>query len=219
LARSDTLTPEHVATLRELLQNTPLGQQIATLKVWDIHGRLVYSTDPAEIGAVFPVQGGLERAWSGEVAARISDLRDAENARECERDAQLIEIYSPVRLRGTEQIIAVAEFYQKVDGLQREIGAAQQRSWLVVGGVTLLMYLLLAGFIGRASDTIGRQELALRDQVARLTELLAQNVELHERVRRAATRTTALNERFLRRISADLHDGSAQELSYGEQEN
>jgi len=85
--------------------------------------------------------------------------------------------------------------------------------------VTLLMYLLLAGFIGRASDTIGRQELALRDQVARLTELLAQNVELHERVRRAATRTTALNERFLRRISADLHDGSAQELSYGEQEN
>ena len=219
MARSDTLTPEHVATLRELLQNTPLGQQIATLKVWDIHGRLVYSTDTAEIGAVFPVQGGLERAWNGEVAARISDLRDAENARECERDAQLIEIYSPVRLRGTEQIIAVADFYQKVDGLQREIGAAQQRSWLVVGGVTLLMYLLLAGFIGRASDTIGRQELALRDQVARLTELLAQNVELHERVRRAATRTTALNERFLRRISADLHDGSAQELTYGEQEN
>ena len=43
-----------MATLRELLQNTPLGQQIATLKVWDIHGRLVYSTDPAEIGAVFP---------------------------------------------------------------------------------------------------------------------------------------------------------------------
>ena len=139
-------------------------------------------------------------------------LARAENARERERDAQLLEIYSPVRLRGTEQIIAVAEFYQKVDGLQREIGAAQQRSWLVVGGVTLLMYLLLAGFIGRASDTIGRQELALRDQVAQLTELLAQNVELHERVRRAATRTTALNERFLRRISAELHDGPAQEL-------
>jgi signal transduction histidine kinase len=31
-------------------------------------------------------------------------------------------------------------------------------------------------------------------------------------VRRAAARTTALNERFLRRVSAELHDGPAQEL-------
>jgi signal transduction histidine kinase len=31
-------------------------------------------------------------------------------------------------------------------------------------------------------------------------------------VRRAAARTTALNERFLRRISADLHDGPGQDL-------
>jgi signal transduction histidine kinase len=74
------------------------------------------------------------------------------------------------------------------------------------------MYLLLAGFIQQASDTIARQELSLRTQVAQLTDLLEQNAELHERVRRAATRTTALNERVLRRISAELHDGPAQEL-------
>ena len=30
----------------------------------------------------------------------------------------------------------------------------------------------------------------------------------------AAERTTALNERFLRRVSADLHDGPAQDLSF-----
>jgi len=212
LSQRDTLTPEHVANLRGLLQNTSLGQQIAALKVWNAQGRILYSTDSAEIDTAFPVQGGLARAWRGEVAARISDLQDAENVLERGRDAQLLEIYSPVRLRGTDQIIAVAEFYQNVDDLQRAIVAAEQRSWLVVGAVTLLMYLLLAGFIRRASDTIARQELALRTQVAQLTDLLGQNAELHERVRRAATRTTALNERFLRRISAELHDGPAQEL-------
>jgi signal transduction histidine kinase len=213
LAQRDSLTPDHVTSLSRLLQDTPLGQQIAAFKVWDAHGRILYSTAPASIGQIFPVQGGLARAWSGEVAARISDLQDEENALERDHQTRLLEIYSPVRLRGTDQIIAVAEFYQTVDDLQREISAAQIWSWLVLGIATLVMYVLLAGFIQRASDTIASQQAALSSQVSRLTDLLKQNAELHERVRRAAARTTALNERFLRRISAELHDGPAQDIS------
>jgi signal transduction histidine kinase len=52
----------------------------------------------------------------------------------------------------------------------------------------------------------------LTRQVQRLTELLAQNGELRERVQRAAANASAGNERFLRRISAELHDGPVQEL-------
>jgi signal transduction histidine kinase len=109
-------------------------------------------------------------------------------------------------------VIAVAEFYQTVDALNREIAAAQRRSWLVVGAVTLFIYLLLAGFVRRSSDTIEQQQVTLNDQIARLTELLAQNRELHERVRRAAGSVATLNERFLRRIGSELHDGPAQDL-------
>jgi len=213
LAHGGPLTADHVAILSRLLQGTPLGQQIAAFKLWDAHGRILYSTEPAGIGRVFPVQGGLARAWRGEVAARISDLQDEENTLEREHQSQLLEIYSPVRLRGTDQIIAVAEFYQTVDDLQREITAAQRWSWLVVGSATLVMYLLLSGFVGRASDTIARQQATLNRQVSRLTDLLQQNAALHERVRRAAACTTALNERFLRRIGAELHDSTAQDLS------
>ncbi|HET7092874.1 MAG TPA: sensor histidine kinase [Thermomicrobiales bacterium] len=82
----------------------------------------------------------------------------------------------------------------------------------MVGVATALIYLLLSVFVRRASDTIARQQRALSSQVARLTDLLRQNDELHERVRGAAVRTTALNERFLRRFSAELHDGPAQEI-------
>jgi signal transduction histidine kinase len=77
----------------------------------------------------------------------------------------------------------------------------------------LLIYLLLATFIQRVSNTVRRQQRALSDQVVRLTEVVRQNQELHERVRGAAARTAALNERFLRRFSAELHDGPAQEIS------
>jgi signal transduction histidine kinase len=109
-------------------------------------------------------------------------------------------------------VIAVAEFYQTMDALNQEVAAAQRRVWLVVGAVTLFIYLLLAGFVRRASDTIERQRTTLNDQISRLTELLAQNMELHDRVRRAAGSVATLNERFLRRIGSELHDGPAQDL-------
>ena len=53
----------------------------------------------------------------------------------------------------------------------------------------------------------------LSDKVDELSQLVAQNAQLDDKVRRAAARTTALNERFLRRIAADLHDGPGQDLA------
>jgi signal transduction histidine kinase len=73
--------------------------------------------------------------------------------------------------------------------------------------------LLLWRVVKRGSDTIVRQEVALSQQVDELTGLLEQNAELSERVHLAAERTTTLNERSMRRVSADLHDGPGQMLS------
>lgn len=212
LAAADTLSPAHIATLDQLLQDTPLGQQIVSFKVWDAAGKVLYSGDRATIGQVFPVGEGLSRAWNGQVSAEISDLESAENVGERALSSELLEIYSPVRLDGDGRVIAVAEFYQSVSNLQADIAAAQRQSWLVVGLAMLVIYALLSGFVGRAGDTIERQQTALEAQVAQLTELLEQNKALHERVRRAAARATALNERVLRRISAELHDGPVQDV-------
>jgi signal transduction histidine kinase len=212
LAHGDALSQEHIGTLNYLLQNTPLGQQIFAFKVWGVGGRVLFSTQPSTIGHVFPVVEGLSRAWQGEVASQISDLENEENTLERAQQSQLLEIYSPVRLGGTGQIIAVAEFYQTVDDLKQEIGAARQRSWLIVGMAMLVMYVLLGGFMRGASDTIERQQAALSRQVDQLTDLLAQNQSLHDRIRRATARFTTLNERILRRFSAELHDGPAQDL-------
>src|SRR6266545_5563804 len=63
LAQRDSLTADHMTSLSKLLQDTPLGQQIVAFKVWDAHGRVLYSTEPSGIGQTFSVQGGLARAW------------------------------------------------------------------------------------------------------------------------------------------------------------
>jgi signal transduction histidine kinase len=212
LAFGDSITSEHQLTLAQLLQDTSLGQNITAVKVWDRNGRIVYTTEPATLGQVFPIDPELARALRGWVASDITNLDQPENVFDRDRGQRRMQTYSPVRHTGTSQIIAAVEFYQTVDNLERNIAAAKQRSWLIVGAATLVMYLLIAGFVRRASDTIRRQQTELGNQVVQLKELLAQNEELHERVRRAARRTTALNERFLRRFSAELHDGPAQDL-------
>lgn len=189
-----------------------MGKQIVTFRVWDPSGKVVYSTDQTTLGKTFPITEGLALAIQGEVSSEISQLENEENVPERAIRSELLETYSPVRLSGTNQVIAVAEFYQTVDALNQEVALAQRRSWLVVGSATLIIYLLLAGFVRRASDTIELQRTTLNDQISRLTELLSQNKELHDRVRRAAGSVATLNERLLRRIGSELHDGPSQDL-------
>jgi signal transduction histidine kinase len=212
LATDTSLTPAAVAEIERLLTGTALGHEVIAFKVWGPGGRVVYSPDSVLLNQVFPVGEELQTAWEGRVAADVSNLESVENIRERPQADRLLEIYSPVRAHGSGQVIAVVEFYQRVDELESLIGAARLRSWLIVLAVTLAMYLLLGGYVHSSSATITRQKSALRAQVARLEDLLAQNAELNERVRRAAARSTAYNERVLRRISADLHDGPAQYL-------
>lgn len=211
----DTDVPDnsHEAEIDTLLTTTPLGQRIVAFKVWAADGRILYSTNQALVGLQFPIAGGLKKAFDGDVYTEISDLNSDENIYEQQEWSQLIETYAPVRVKGKSKVIAVIEFYQTMDELKGEIQTAQQRSWVVVGVSTIVIYLLLAGLVGRASNTILEQENDLREKVTQLTGLLAQNEQLHRRVSRAAARTTALNERFLRRIAADLHDGPGQDLA------
>lgn len=213
LTEQPELSKAAVSRLDWLIADTALGQQITVFQVWDREGRIVYSTMGDLVGKQFPVDNELAKALAGEITGDVGQAEGAaESLGEVARQ-NLIEIYSPVRNPETGDVIAAAEFYYATDELQQELASARKRSWLAVGGATLLIYLLLATFIRGISDRLRRQQLALADQVARLTEVGMQNRELHERVRGAAARTAALNERLLRRVSAELHDGPAQEIS------
>jgi signal transduction histidine kinase len=152
------------------------------------------------------------RARLGEVVSTISQLDDEENKDLGVTYKQLLETYSPIRLSGTDQIIAIAEFYQQTGDLELELANIKLNSWLVVGISIFLIYLLLAGFVHNASDTIQRQKTDLGQKVIQLTDLLEQNRELSERVRRASARVAQLNESYLKRIGSELHDGPAQDL-------
>ena len=213
LAHNGQLGEADRVALGRLLSGTALGQHIVAFKIWTADGRVLYSTNPAIVGRQFSVKPALASAFAGEVHSEISDLKEPENEFERRRWPRLLETYAPVRAASTGAILAVSEFYQMTDDLEQQVRAARLRSWLMVSTATLVIFLLLAALVKRASNTIVTQQGELHEKVSQLTTLLAQNEQLHERVRRAAARTTALNERFLHRISADLHDGPGQALA------
>ncbi len=214
LGNSQSFTPDNLSALNNLLQDTDFRDRIVGFLVWDVSSnRVLYSNIPSLIGEE-PEEGepGLPLARLGETTSKISTLDDTENAVFGTRHTRLLETYIPVRLRGTDQVIAVVEFYQSVNNLDVEIAAREREGWLAVSATATLIYLFLVGYVGWADKTIGRQQAALSKQVAQLTELLAQNEELRNEMGRAAASAAALNEQWLRRISADLHDGPAQDI-------
>lgn len=213
LATGEWLSEADTSSLDNLLHSTSLGERIVALKIWSPAGVVLYSADRELVGQQFAIEGGLAESLTGRVAAQMSPLDEAENVLERQQFDHLLEMYVPVRARGEDRIIAVAEFYQSPQEIDQEVGDARMRAWALVGVGVVVSYLLLYGIVRQGSETITRQRAALEAQVTELTWLVDQNEALNERVRLAAERTTTLGERALRRISADLHDGPGQMLS------
>lgn len=195
------------------LTGTPFSQKIVSIRIWAPDGTILYSSNPALVGRKFPLKQELVSAFAGQLRSHITDLTDSNSETERKQWVQVIETYAPARAHTTGEIVAVVEFYQATDDFTHEMSTARLRSWLMVGTATLIIFLLLAVLVKRASTTITVQQSELREKVTQLTTLLSQNEQLHGRIQRAAERTTTLNERFLHRISADLHDGPAQGLA------
>jgi signal transduction histidine kinase len=166
------------------------------------------------IGKQFPVEEGLAVALGGNIFSELS-VRNADAQKEHGQPLpRLIETYTPIHEDRTGRVIAAAEFYERPDELDRLAGAAQRGSWMRVAATMMAMYLCLFLLVRRGSHTIATQQSELGDKVAQLTALNLQNGKLQARVIDAAERATALNENFLQRVSADIHDGPGQDLGF-----
>lgn len=214
LSSGQSLEDTSRQALAEAIKGGPLSRRIFSFKVWATDGTVAFSSDPELIGKRFDIQPSLRAALSGNVTAEFDALDGDEHAAERESGYGFLEIHSPIRGSQTGEVIGAAEFYEKSTDIVSELARARARSWLVVAGVTIGMLATLFVIVARGSTQIERQKRKLDDQVQTLSELLSTNTVLRNRVEEAAQRTVAMNERYLRRISADLHDGPTQLLGF-----
>jgi signal transduction histidine kinase len=207
------LDPATHDALDRLFLTGPLQHLVVRLKFWHPDGTIFYSSDHSQIGQRLKMVPELEAAFRGEVSGHVIDVVDAEHAHERQLGSRLLEVFVPVRDPEDNEVAAAAEFYYSMADIDREIREAQQYSWLVVALATAAMWLLLHRLVRRANNTIVKQQSDLRAQLTQRNIMLADNMRMQERLREAGARTTALNERFVQRTAAHLHDGPAQDLA------
>ncbi len=214
LASGTSLGEGAKLALTETLQQGVLRGRLYSFKIWRPDGTVLFSSEPSLVGKHFEMTEGLATALAGSVHAEFDDLRGEENKLEQKSGQPLLEIYSPIREPWSGDIIAVAEFYEIASDLRSELAVARLQSWLVVGTVTAGMLALLFIIVARGSHLIDVQRRSLDAQVIELSRMLDLNRALRQRADKANQRTATLNERYLRRISAELHDGPAQLLGF-----
>ncbi|GBF27736.1 signal transduction histidine-protein kinase/phosphatase DegS [bacterium MnTg02] len=212
LSQSDNLSPNSRKALGELLANTELGKRVLSFKIWGRDGLVIYSSLGDIVGKKFKPTDNLKSAWGGDVAAEFVTLNDEEDKFELALGVPLLEVYSPIYKWNSRRVIAVGEFYADATDLNDDLFAVRVQSWLLVVLLTLATITVQWGVVWRGSRTIERQGAVLKRRVADLSSLLRQNDELRNRAERATERTAEINEHFLRRVGADLHDGPAQLL-------
>lgn len=202
----DTVT----RALDETLGQGALGRRLISFRLWRRDGTILYSNDKSLVGKRFEPGENLQAAFAGQMVAEFDQLDDVESETERATGQPLLEIYNPVLQPWSGEVVAVSEFYEIATDFEQNLRQARWLSWLAVGSATLVFFLILSAIVVRGSRTIDRQSRALNARVGELSNLLALNRSLRLRVLGASQRATALNERFLRRIGADLHDGPAQ---------
>ncbi|MGI9317736.1 MAG: sensor histidine kinase [bacterium] len=203
LSHNDRLSLENQTALNHLLEESDLGRIISSTKIWKKGGLVAYSSRESIIGKVFPITESLKSAWSGEIHVEFDSLENEENALERVEGIPFLEIYSPIRDASSGNVIAIAEFYAQAESLKNDLFRAQMSSWLIVGLVTISMIGILSGIVLRGSRTIETQSRSLQERVEQLTNL-------RDRIESSSRLSTELNERFLKRVGSDLHDGPAQ---------
>jgi signal transduction histidine kinase len=194
LAQDSTLSAAAQGALSVVLGRKVLGRDVAAIKIWSPFGSILYSNRPELIGRTYPLFDNLQRAFTGAVVAQFDDLDDDENEFERSLGDGLLEIYAPVRESGTNRIIAVAEIYERREDLRIALQNMQMQTWMVIGSLTLAIIGLWAGV------TFAHNRQELKRQVVKLCSI-------HRKM-------TEINELFLRRVSAELHDAPAQLIGF-----
>lgn len=199
--------------LDTLLTDQEFAARFPFLEIWLPDGTIAYSNVPSLTGKSFPLPDAAKRAMKGEVVSALSDLEASEH-RFRNWVEPYLEVYTPLRAPDTGVVIAIAEIHEVSGPLEERLARLRLQTWLVVAAVGLFIMGGLFGVVAKAARQIDRQQARLAHKVVQLQQALDINQTLRERVRSASERVSEINERFLRHLGAELHDGPVQLLGF-----
>lgn len=176
--------------LDTVVRRDVLDESLVRVKLWTADGRILYSDEPALVGARWELGAEEREAMdTGRIEAEVSDLSEPEN--QYERPyGKLLEVYVPVRTPSGD--VLLFEAYYRY-GLVASNGRRLWRSFAPIAIGALIMLQLVQ--VPLAWSLARRLRQRLREREALLQRALeASDVER-------------------RKIASDLHDSVVQDLA------
>jgi signal transduction histidine kinase len=146
-----------IAALQQAVRAQMKGSSVLKVKVYDMKGLTVFSTDATQIGQDKSDNLGFQAAISGEMATELTHRDTFSVFEDMLVDRDVISSYIPI-YNLTGDLSGVFEVYDDVTPLLAQIEA---RQWDVIIGVVLILvalYGLLFAIVRRAEQIMRRQQ-------------------------------------------------------------
>jgi diguanylate cyclase (GGDEF)-like protein len=165
-----------VAQIRAEVLQQMRGLTVVKVKIYDLHGMTVFSTDAKQIGEDKSDDDAVVDAIAGKVSSEIAFENQFDSFEKVINDRNLISIYIPIRANDTQPPEGVFEVYSDVTDYVAELNKA---SWQIVGvvlGSLSLLYVFLFAIVRRADKNLQAQE----EEVQRAHEAMLAHQALHD---------------------------------------
>ena len=160
------------------LEHLVASGKILRIKIWAPDGTVVASDLAALRGRSFPVDDDLAEALEGNIETGFSNGAAEENVFEQGLADRFLEMYLPIQLPGSSEVVGVYEIYQDAAPIESQIDQTRRDVLLIVGAMGVALLLLLFAAFSGASRLLARQNRELRRSEERFQSLVRNSIDV-----------------------------------------
>jgi signal transduction histidine kinase len=183
--RADPRTEDLRQAIGGLMANT----DVVRVKLYDLEGLVVFSTDPEQIGQSAEERDRFSAAAAGKIASELEFEERIADMAGPRQDIWVLSSYVPVRDAASGAVEGVVEVYHDVTAFHLALQRLERLQIAIIALVVAAVFGVLLGFVWRADRLIRREH--------------ERNLELAAGVARAEAASQAKTE-FLANMSHEL---------------
>ena len=186
---------EEISHLHQTLTELMKGLNVVKVKIYNLDGLTVFSTDPSQIGDDKSMNPGFISAKAGQISSELTFRNQFSAFEEVIVDRHVLSPYIPIRKHVDAPVEGVFEIYSDVTALVEDINETQ---WQITAGVLTslsILYLFLAIVVKHADRIIKRQQTHLHTHLEQLEQANQQIITVNDELEaRVEARTVELRQ-------------------------